>query len=61
MAHKCTWEQHIPGLKSIIDYLIIKQDTKLQIQDVRVQRGAACGSDHYVVRHNISKKERNKT
>jgi hypothetical protein len=34
--HKYTWEQHTKDLKTIIDYIITKQDLKLKIQDVRV-------------------------
>ena len=38
---------------SVIDYIIVKQKSKLQIHDVRVQRGINCGSDHYVVRGKV--------
>lgn len=48
--HKFTWHQSTRGLKSIIDYFIVGQKTKWQIQDVRVFRGAECGSDHYLVK-----------
>ena len=50
MIHKYTWEQHTRKLKSIIDYIIVKQKSKFQIHDVRVQRGINCGPDHFVVR-----------
>jgi len=53
MIHKYTWEQHTRKLKSIIDYIIVKQKSKFQIHDVRVQRGINCGSDHYVVRTKV--------
>jgi endonuclease/exonuclease/phosphatase family metal-dependent hydrolase len=53
MIHKLTWEQHTWNLKSIIDYIIVKQKSKFQIRDVRVQRGINCGSDHYVVRAKV--------
>jgi endonuclease/exonuclease/phosphatase family metal-dependent hydrolase len=53
MIHKFTWEQHTRNLKSIIDYIIVKQKSKFQIHDVRVQRGINCGSDHYVVRAKV--------
>jgi hypothetical protein len=33
--HKYTWEQNTKNLKTIIDYIITKQDLKLKIQDVR--------------------------
>ena len=45
-----TWEQHTRKLKSIIDYIIVKQKSKFQISDVRVKRSINCGSDHCVVR-----------
>ena len=44
--HKYTWEQHTKNLRTIIDYIITKQDLKLQIQDVRAYRGPNCGTDH---------------
>ena len=44
--HKYTWEQHTNNLKTIIDYIITKQDLKLKIQDVRAYRGPNCGTDH---------------
>lgn len=47
--HKYTWKQQTRQLKTIID-LIIKQKTHIQVYDVRVQRGATCGSDHYLLR-----------
>ena len=33
-------------MKTIINYIITKQDLKLKIQDVRAYRGPNCGSDH---------------
>ena len=36
-------------MKSIIDYVIIKQHTHFNPQDVREYRGAECGSDCYLV------------
>ena len=53
MIHKYTWEQHTRNLKSITDYIIVKQKSKYQIHDVRVQRDINCGSDHYVVRAKV--------
>jgi len=44
--NKYTWEQHTKNLKTIIDYIITKQDSKLKIQDVRAYRGPNCGTDH---------------
>jgi len=53
MIYKYTWEQHTRKLKSIIDYIIVKQKSKFQIYDVRAQKGINCGSDHYVVRAKV--------
>lgn len=50
--HKYTWTQPTRNLKSIIDYVIVKQTT-LQINDVRPYRGITCGSDHYLVKAKI--------
>jgi exonuclease III len=47
--HRYTWTQTTRQLKSIIDYINIKQNTHVKPQDVRVYRGAECGSDHYLV------------
>ncbi|XP_044745151.1 uncharacterized protein LOC123307015 [Coccinella septempunctata] len=47
--HKYTWHQETRGLKSIIDYIILKQDTKWQTKDIRVYRGIECGSDHFLL------------
>jgi hypothetical protein len=44
--HKYTWEQHTKTLKTIIDYIILKQDLKLKIQDVTAYRVPNCGTDH---------------
>jgi uncharacterized membrane protein len=44
--HKYTWEQQTKNLKTIIDYIISKQELKLKIQDVRAYRGPNCGTYH---------------
>src|SRR5215510_9937981 len=44
--YKYTWEQQTKKLKTIIDYIITKQDLKLKIQNVRAYRGPNCGTDH---------------
>jgi hypothetical protein len=41
MIHKYMWEQNTRNFKSIIDYIIVKQKSKFQILDVRVQGGGA--------------------
>lgn len=48
--HKYTWFQPTKRQQSIIDYIIVKPTPTLKVQDVKVQRGASCGSDHYLVR-----------
>lgn len=47
--HKFTWEQPTRKLKTIIDYIIQRQNSKLKTTDVRVYRGPECGTDHYLV------------
>ncbi|XP_039274981.1 uncharacterized protein LOC120349093 [Nilaparvata lugens] len=48
--HKYTWTQNTRNLKSIIDYVVIKQDSAITPYDVKVWRGAECGSDHRLVK-----------
>lgn len=48
--HKYTWTQSTRNLKSVIDYAITRQNTKINIQDVKACRGPSCGSDHYVLK-----------
>lgn len=50
--HKYTWHQETLQIKSIIDYIIVRQKTRLKTQDVRAYRGAA-QSDHYLVNSKI--------
>lgn len=47
--HQYTWIQPTRNLKSIIDYIILRQKTKLWVKDVRVLRGPECGSDHHLL------------
>ncbi|XP_030751031.1 craniofacial development protein 2-like [Sitophilus oryzae] len=47
--HKYTWTQPTQNLKSLIDYIIVRQKTQLKISDVRVMRGPECGTDHFLV------------
>lgn len=56
--HKYTWTQPTRGLKSIIDYLVIKQETNLKTHDVKALRGAECGTDHMLLRAKIYLKRR---
>lgn len=52
--HKYTWTKQSQNLKSIIDYLIVRQKTNFRIYDVRVHRGPTCGSDHYLLKAKIA-------
>ncbi|KAF5306408.1 hypothetical protein FQA39_LY08917 [Lamprigera yunnana] len=48
--HRCTWIQNTRNLKSIINYVISRQKTVLQWNDIRVLRGMTCGSNHHPIR-----------
>lgn len=52
--HKFTWTQNTKNLKSIIDYVITRQNSRLIYEDVRVNRGISCGSDHYFLKTRIT-------
>ena len=47
--HKYTWENKGRGLRSIIDYFIVKKALRPGVADVKVIRGADLDSDHYLV------------
>ena len=51
--HLYTWHQDTKDLRSIIDYIITRQNSGLKFQAVRVFRGLAVGSDHYLVNAKI--------
>jgi len=51
--HQYTWHQHTLELKSIINYIIARQNCDLKYQDIRVFRGMTVGSDHYLVNAKI--------
>jgi len=44
--HRYTWHQDTRGLRSIIDYIIIKQAANWKVTDTR--NTTQCGSDHYL-------------
>ncbi len=48
--HKKTWFQPRRNLSSIIDCIVVKQQTKTKIVGTRVYRGVDSGSDHYLLR-----------
>jgi hypothetical protein len=41
------------NLRSIIDYIITRQNSGLKFQDAKVFRGLTVGSDHYLVNEKI--------
>ena len=47
--HKFTWECPGRGLRSIIDYFLVRVDMRRDINDVRGIRGAEVGSDHHLL------------
>ena len=47
--HKYTWERPTLSQKSIIDFIITKQNSEMQIQNVRAYRGPNCGTDHKLI------------
>lgn len=49
LIHQYTRERPSLHQKSIIDYVIKRQISKIKIKDCRVKRGANCGSDHRLV------------
>ena len=51
--HQYTWHQDTQELRSVIDYIIARQNSGLKFQDVNVFRGKTVGSDHYLVNAKI--------
>ena len=51
--YQYTLHQDTQELRSIIDYIIARQNLCLKFQDVRVFRGMTAGSDHYLVNEKI--------
>ena len=47
--HKYTWECSGRGLRTIIDYFLIRMEVRKQFVDVKAVRGAVIGSDQYLV------------
>ena len=43
--HKFTWTCPGRGLKSIIDYFVVRRDTRVRVKDVKVVREADVSSD----------------
>lgn len=54
--HKCTSVQHTKHLRSVINYIIMKQKRKCivkELKDVRAFREPKCGTNHYMVREDM--------
>ena len=47
--HKTTWLSPDDHTKNEIDYISISSRWRSSLQDVRVYRGADCGSDHFLL------------
>lgn len=47
--HRYTWERPSMQQRSIIDYIIVKQNSRFKVFDARVMRGANCGTDHHLL------------
>ena len=48
--YKFTWTQNTRNLKSIIDYVIVRQDSQVKTINIRVYRGPCCGTDYSLVK-----------
>ena len=46
--HQFTWERRGRGLKSILDYVLVKWEDMRRVKDTKVVRGAEIGRDHYL-------------
>lgn len=51
--HRYSWTPNTCNLRSTIEYIIGKQSSALEWDDVRVPREVICGSDHHLVRNKI--------
>ena len=58
--HKFTWTCPGRGLKSIIDYFLVRGDLRKEVHDVKVIQGAEIGSDHHLVLMKVIICERSK-
>ena len=47
--HKYMWKCPGRGLKSIIDYFLVRNEMKRNVNNVKVVRRAEIGSDHHLV------------
>jgi hypothetical protein len=51
--HQYRWHQDTQERRSVVDYIIARQNSGLKFQDVRVFTGMTVGSDHYLVNAKI--------
>ena len=51
--HQYTWHQDTQEIRSIIGYIIARQNSGFKFQDVRVFRGMTVGSDNYLLHAKI--------
>ena len=54
--HQFTWECRGRGLKSILDYFLVRREDRRRVKDTKVVRGAEIGSDHYLVLLKLTKR-----
>ena len=47
--HNFTWVCPGRGLKSIIDYCVVRREIRMRVKDVKMVRGAEVSSDHYLL------------
>lgn len=40
-------------MRSMIDFAVIQEKTQVKVQEIRVQRRALCGNDHFLLRTKI--------
>lgn len=52
--HKYTWTHPTKNQKSVIDYIIVRQNSKTRFHNIRVHRSAVCLSDHFLVKGQTS-------
>lgn len=52
--HAFIWSCPGRGLQFIIDYVLVRNDQKRYVHDVRVIRGVEIESDHYIVLANVN-------
>ena len=46
--HQFTWECRSRGLKSILDYFLVRREDRRRVKDTKVARRAEISSDHYL-------------